>query len=242
MATRRDVLAWTLGAAWAAGGCSVGSGGWTTRLVKPPAGLELDPPVPEDLYWLRVMLAELPATTSDGRQWDETGKPDPYFVIRVDDREIMRSKPENDQLRPTWPEGPRGNVRLLAESRARFEVFDSDAVDDGLMGSGAFSAPTAAQLRAGSFEVDLGAGARAKLVVERAHALFGLGFNYVLSQQTCVVEKLLRHSPASRAGMQHADEILKIDGSSVASMAPSAIRSVFNSVPSTGIKVVVRHR
>jgi hypothetical protein len=49
-------------------------------LRKPPAEYVLAPPPPADLYYIRLLGADIPTRTRDGRQWDSGGgaAPDPF--------------------------------------------------------------------------------------------------------------------------------------------------------------------
>ena len=245
-ATRRDVLVFgTALAASKALGCAAmaGGGAWTsTRLQAALPGLKLDPGPPEALYWVRVLGADLPARTPGNQLWDDVGgHPDPFFVIRVGKNEAMRSKPQTDQARPTWPDGPWGNIEITPADTATIEVLESDAVKDVQMGKGSFGAPTAQQLRDGKIEVDLGHRGVARIAVAAAHALYGLGFDYEMRQDICYVKKVLKYSPAARARMKRGDYVMAISRKQVRKMTHTQVMSAFNSVPPEGLELVVQH-
>jgi S1-C subfamily serine protease len=53
---------------------------------------------------------------------------------------------------------------------------------------------------------------------------------------------MLPNSPAERAGIQEGDEILSVKGKDVKTLGEPGLRSAFNSIPSDGLPVAVKHK
>ncbi len=212
---------------------------WT--LVPAARGAALEPRPPPRVFWLRVVRAQLPALTKVGTAWDDGDGPDPFFVLFAGRKELMRSEPEADQLEPTWSEGPRGNFALARSMAMRIDLFDSDALQEHPMGSAKFLAPSDRELADGEIELELDRGGKVWLAVEKAHAMMGLGFTFEVRRSKCFVVKSLEHSPVGRGGMRDGDRLLVIGGRKTRGLRAEQISSLLETVPSSGLELVVQH-
>lgn len=216
-------------------------------LLPPPQGVTLEPGPPDDLYWLRFVAARVPAKTPGGLSWDDDhGLPDPYAVLLVDGVRLLESGTQNDTLTPTWPRGPGGNFRLPAGRPARVALYDRDTLRDQPISAEVIRALSSSDAVRGYRDVDLGSvhvsgAAKVRLAVERAHAMFGLGFTYRRTGASYHVVGLYQHGPGSRAGLREGDELVRIGERPVAEMSPAEVKSWFNAVPAAGLSLTVLH-
>jgi hypothetical protein len=97
-------------------------------LRKPPADYALQPPPPGDLYYIRLLGADIPTRTRDGRKWDSVGgsAPDPFAKVIVNDKELFLTSVQSDSTNPTWPDQEPGNYRIPKGSVVRVEIWDSN--------------------------------------------------------------------------------------------------------------------
>jgi hypothetical protein len=213
-----------------------------TRTTKVPSDRPVEPPPPDDLRWMRVLSAEVPPHTRDGREWSRTGRlPDPYAKLLVNGEEIFRTPVESGTLKPTWPNGPRGNFRITPDDRLRVEVWDKNPINDKPIGVRDIGRPSEEARIARQIRVEIEGGGEVILAFEPAHAVLGLGLWYELRNDACFVTRLLEQSPAARAGLEKGDEILRLAGKNVKATTPDDVQSLWNAVPMAGISVTVRH-
>lgn len=246
-ATRRETLLAALAMA-SAGAASIGAGSGCaaiypelgTRTDPAPAG-RLDPPPPDDLRWLAFESAEIPATTRDGRKWGRSGEglPDAVARLFVNDAEVLRSEPAPKTLNPRFT-GRWRNLPLKLGDRVRVELWDSDPLNDRAIGKQS-TRVTPEMLSDGRWRASFDMGGSVTLVVQPAHALWGLGFWYELRQGAARVTRLYAHSPASRAGLRKGDAIVAIGPTDVAVMTADEVRSAINAPPPDGLVLTVRH-
>jgi hypothetical protein len=206
------------------------------------AQMELDPPPPEELRWLRFTSATIPPQMRDGRTWQQSlGRlPNPYAKLIINDVEIIRTKPQKETLTPTWPDSVRGNFRVSPADKFRVEMWDGDLIGDKPIGVKDFR-PTSDFVIGDQVRIEVGGGAEVTLAFEPAHAMFGVGMWYELRSDTCFVTRLLKGSPAERAGMQPGDEVMSIGGKQMNTMSTNAIRGAMNAIPKDGVPMVIRH-
>src|SRR5687767_14554841 len=192
-----------------------------------PAGRELAPPPPDDLLFITFKSAEIPERTRDGRKWDSIGgsAPDPFAKLFINDKVLIITPVHSNTLKPTWPEQKRANYRISQRSRARLELWDSNALNN---------RPICVQnlddlheaASNGQLDVMCDSGARLTLTVDRAHARIGLGLYYELRTEAVFVTRVIGESPAARAGISRGDEIVKIQGKEVKTMEEGEARSL----------------
>lgn len=230
-------------------GCAATASGGLLTHAPAATGAKLEPPAPPDLYWVKFTGAEIPDKSPGGQLWDDVDElPDPFAVIYVDDREVLRGSTEGNTLSPTWPEGPSGNILLPRGSSFKLELFDADALENTLIGRGKFVAPTTDELNEGFMWIQLeaasGGGARArrgrvKLSIEAPHALIGFGFGIEVDREKVFVTECLEHSPAGRAGVRKGDKLLAVNGVNIAPATESEGRSFFDGA--TSVDVTLKH-
>ena len=225
---------------WATG-CGVTiQGPLATRLSPAPAGVRLEPPPPDGVYWVKIASAQVEPKDPGGQPWDGPGElPDPYVVIYARGEPLLRTDAASDTLTPQW-EGASGNFVLAASDELELVVMESDAMSDRQMMRVGFAPPGNDALAAGELVVD-GAGAKVVLQVSRAHALMGLGFDYVARDGLAQIGAVWTHSPAARAGLVTGDAILRVGERDIAAMKEREIRSAINAIGSAGLEVVVKH-
>lgn len=213
-----------------------------TAIRSAPTDMQLDPPPPDELRWIRFTGATVPAQMRDGRTWQQSlGRlPNPYAKLIINDVEIMRTKPQKETLTPTWPDAVRGNYKISPGDQFRVELWDGDLIGDKPIGVKDFR-PTGDNVIGDQIRIELGGGAEVTLAFQPAHAMYGVGLWYELRSDTVFVTRLLGGSPAERAGIQVGDEIVAIGGKQATAMSTNEIRSAMNSIPKDGLQIVVKH-
>lgn len=225
------------------GGCPAVYPEISTRTRKVTEGQELDPPPPEDLRFLKFVSGRVPPRARDGRTWDQVlgSLPDPYAKLLVNGQEILRTPTQSDTLEPTWPGAPSGNFRIVPGDKLRVELWDSNAMTDLPIGVREIGRVSDEHRMNKQIRVELEGGGELVVAFEPARAIFGLGLWFELRTTSCYITRMLEGSPAERAGVQAGDEVLRIADRDVSAMSAGEVRSAFNSVPSTGIPLVLRH-
>src|SRR5262252_2936930 len=185
-------------------------------LKAPPAGRKIEPPPPQDLFYIEFVKADIPSRTRDGREWDSLGGslPDPFAKLIVNDREIIKTPIQSDTLAPTWPDQTRANYRIAKDATIRVEIWDSNPLNNHPI---CIKKIRDLQDLAGPIPVtvDCDSGAHFSMRVEPAHGLWGLGFKYELSASAIAVSRVLPESPAYRAGIRQGDDVVQIQGKKV---------------------------
>ncbi len=206
----------------------------------PPTSGELDPAPPEDLFYLQMRSAKIPKRTRDGRAWDEVGgkAPDPFAIVFLDGREIFRTRPQADTLAPTWPGSPGGNFRVGPRAELRIELYDSNPVQHRPICMVEITGIDADAFTDGR-EVLCDSGGTVALVVEPAHAVWGVGAAFEVHFGEVVVTRVEPESPASRAGLVPGARIVAIQGKLVRDMVEGEARSLVNANLRTGISLTV---
>ena len=216
----------------------------STRTRKLAAGTETrDPPPPDDLRFVKFVSARVPPKTRDGRTWDQVlgSLPDPYAKLLVNGKEVLRTPAQSDTLEPTWPGAPAGNFKITSEDKLRVELWDSNAINDKPVGVRDVGHVSEEHRLNKQIRVELEGGGELVLAFEPAHAMFGLGLWFELRTDSCYLTRMLEGSPAERAGLLRGDQVLRIGDREVAKLSADEIRSAFNSVPSTGLPLLLRH-
>lgn len=211
--------------------------------VRAAGNRQLDPPPPEDLVFLKIAKAHIPTHTRDGRQWDSVGgsAPDPFAKLLIDDKEILLTPVQANTLSPTWPDQKVGNYRIPHGVKVRVEVWDSNEINNHpicVETIGNLLAETSAEQ---NLELRCDSGATIEIVVQPAHAKFGLGLYYELGTDDIHVTRVVGESPAARAKLKRGDQLLRIQGRDVKGMDPETVRSLINSNVSTGVTFAVKH-
>jgi hypothetical protein len=199
---------------------------------------------PKDMFWIRIKGATIPPETRDGRRWggDLTGHaPDPYALLLLNGKVLLKTPVQSSSLSPTWPDGPAGNFRLHEGDRFRVELWDSNTIHDRPIGIKDIGMLSEEILSTGEADVECDTGARVRVAFEPAHARIGLGFHYELRVGEVFVTRVYEESPAGRAGMRPGDEVMSLDGKPVASLKPAEVQSTLNTPHSDALAIVIRH-
>jgi hypothetical protein len=214
-----------------------------TRTRKIVDGQALDPPPPDDLRFLKFVSGRVPPRTRDGRSWGGAAgsMPDPYAKLILNGKELLRTSSQSDTLEPTWPGAPGGNFRIVPGDKIRVELWDSNSINDQPIGVRDVGHPTEDHRLSRQIRVELEGGGELVLAFEPAHAVYGLGLWFELRTTSCFITRMMAGSPAERAGVKGGDEVLQIAGREVKAMSSDEVRSAFNSVPTSGMPLLLRH-
>lgn len=218
--------------------------GFTTRLVTSEEPLE--PAPPESVYWLRIAELQVPAKNRRGRPWAEVGgPPNAVVVLRIDGEAVFETPETGPTLETTWEPGvASGNFELAPQAELELAVFDRGALNDRPLAEGKLDAPDDTDLSRGFMEVDIGrvgSPGTVRLEVSRARALRGVGFDVEVFGSTVKVSRVIRHSPAGRAGFEVEDEILAVDGVELRKLQPRQLISAMNGFGHHPAQVLVKH-
>jgi hypothetical protein len=212
--------------------------------VRPAGARHLDPPPPEDLIYLKFASAVIPSRTRDGRNWDSVGgsKPDPFAKLIIDEKEILVTPVQANTLNPTWPDQKVGNYRLPNNLPVRVELWDSNPINNHPICVESINNILGEASDDQNLELRCDSGASIELVVQPAHAKFGIGLYYELGTYDDIhVTRVVSESPAARAKLERGDQLLKIQGREVKTLDPETARSLINSNVSTGVTFEVKH-
>jgi hypothetical protein len=210
------------------------------RLV--PPHLTLVPAPPEDLLFIKFAGAIIPERTRDGRAWDAVGgsQPDAFAKLFIDDIEVIVTPVQSNTFKPTWPNQRKGNHYVPRGATVRAELWEANPINNKPICVSTVRDVHAETLTEGITRVDCTSGAEIHLVIDPAHGRLGLGFFYELRREDVFVTRVLRQSPAGRAGLARGDQVLKIQGQDVKTMASGEVQSLINSNAVTGVTLLVR--
>lgn len=211
--------------------------------VRPAGTRRLDPPPPEGLVYLKFASAVIPPRTRDGRQWDSVGgaAPDPFAKLLIDDKELLVTPVQANTLTPTWPDQKVGNYRIPPNVPVRVELWDANAINNHPICVESINNLLSEASNERNLDLRCDSGAEIELVVQPAHAKFGLGLYYELRTYDIRVTRVVSESPAARANLRRDDQLLKIQGRDVKGMDPETARSLINANASTGVTFTVKH-
>ncbi len=213
-----------------------------TPVRTPPAHIVLTPPPPEDLLFIKFSGAMIPTRTRDGRKWDSVGGslPDAFAKLFVDGKLILETPVQSNSLAPTWPDQRRANYRVRVGASVRVELWDSNPINNHPICVSDLRDLHSEALGEGETRVSCSSGAELRLLIDPAHGRLGVGMFYELQREAVVVTRVLRESPAARAGLARGDQLLKIQGKLVTQMADGEAQSLINANAATGITLRVR--
>lgn len=240
MRHRASVIA-LLAIGFSSAGCGAVYPELCTKVREVPRGAKLGPRPPDDLLFLAFEGARIPQRTRDGRSWDRFGgsAPDPFAVLRVNDKQLFATPTQTNTLSPRWPDQPRGNYRVARGASVRVELWDANPINNHPI--------CISKIRdlhdhaaSGRLEIDCDSGARLSLIVEPAHGLVGLGLYYELRTDAVYVTRVIRESAAGRAGLRKGVELLKIQGRPVQELDSDEVRSLINANATVGLELSVR--
>lgn len=219
-------------------GCAIIYPEVQTAVRAPQAGQTLDPPPPDDLYFLYFVGASIPPKTPGGLDWPG-GAPDPLAKLIVNGTELIRTPTQGKTREPTWPNQTRQNYRVASGSDVFVEVWDDNPMINKPI-CRAQVRDLAGLREGGNNEIWCDSGARVRLGVEEAKGLVGLGLYYESRGTDGVrVTRVIENSPASRAGLRGGDRILAINGKDVKKLDGNQVRSAINEKAKTGVKLDV---
>jgi len=211
--------------------------------VHPVGARRLEPPPPADLVYLKFANAHIPTHTRDGRQWDSVGgsAPDPFAKLLIEDKEILLTPVQANTLSPTWPDQKLGNYRIPPGVPVHVELWDSNAINNHPICVESIANILAEASEEQNLELRCDSGATIEIVVQPAHAKFGLGLYYELGSDDIQITRVVGESPAGRAKLTRGDQVLRIQGRDVKGMDPDSTRSLINANVSTGVTFSVKH-
>jgi membrane-associated protease RseP (regulator of RpoE activity) len=209
-----------------------------TPVRTPPAHVSLLPPPPDELVFIRFAGAVIPSRTRDGRKWDSVGGalPDAFAKLFVDGKVVLETPVQSDSLTPSWPGQRIANYRVRSGAAVKVELWDSNPLNNHPI------CVADVRLEPGEdpMQINCNSGAEIRLLVQPAHGKLGIGLFYELRQEEVVVTRVLRESPAARAGLVSGDQLLKIQGKPVKAMADGEAQSLINANAATGVSLLVR--
>jgi hypothetical protein len=213
-----------------------------TPVRTPPGQVKLTPPPPDDLLFLKFAGAVIPKRTRDGRNWDSVGGslPDAFAKLYVDGKVILETPVQSNSLTPSWPEQAKANYRVRAGAAVRVELWDSNPISNHPICVSDLADLRSEVSTEAPMLVSCNSGAELKLVVEPAHGRLGIGLFYELRREDVAVTRVLRESPAARAGLVRGDQLLKIQGKAVKTMGDGEAQSLINANAATGVTLLVR--
>lgn len=241
-AVRRKTTLGLLAVGLSALGCGAVYPELSTPAREPPPGFAFEPPPPPDLVYLAFLKATIPDKTQDGRAWDSVGGslPDPFAKLIVGDQALIVTPVQANTLHPTWPNQKRGNYRIPSGSRMRVELWDSNPLTNHPICTEEVHDLQEEVSAGGHIQVSCESGAYVELTAEPAHGKIGLGLYYEIRTDDVVVVRVIRESPAARAGVARGDQIVSIMGEPVKGMGQGRVRSLINSNGSTGLRLSLR--
>ncbi len=204
----------------------------------PKEGQVVDPPPPDELYYLYIEGASIPLKDPGGLDWPG-GAPDPFAKIIVNGAELFHTPTQSRTREPSWPDQKRSNYEIPRGSKVFVEVWDDNPMTNKPI-CRAVVRDLHTMRNGGNNEVWCDSGARVRLHVESARSLVGLGLYYETRGADGVrVTRVVEHSPAARAGLSSGDRILAIDGKDVKKLTGNEVRSAINLNAKKGVKLDV---
>jgi hypothetical protein len=210
--------------------------------VRPaPEDKELEPKPPESLRYIVFESAEIPERTRDGRRWDRYGgsAPDPFAKVLLNDKELILTPVQSNSVAPTWPDQKRANYEIAKGAKFEVQLWDSNPIHHHPICIKVIK-DLHEEVTQGTLNVECASGARLRLTIAPARAKLGLGIYYELRTSDVGITRVIRHSPAARAGLAAGDQVLQIQGRPVKNMDDGEVRSLINAHSRTGLVLQVR--
>lgn len=214
----------------------------STPVRTPPPQVKLTPPPPDDLLFLKFAGAVIPTRTRDGRNWDSVGGslPDAFAKLYVDGKVILETPVQSNTLTPTWPDQVKANYRVRPGASVKVELWDSNPINNHPICIADVSGLHSEVSSEGPMQINCSSGAELSLVVDEAHSRLGVGLFYELRREEVIVTRVLHESPAARAGVARGDQVLKIQGKTVKTMADGEAQSLINANAATGVSMLIK--
>jgi membrane-associated protease RseP (regulator of RpoE activity) len=215
-----------------------------TPLRPAAAGATLSPEPPEDLKYIAFKGGVVPEKTVDGRPWHELGNPlpNPFAIIYVNGRAIIKTDPQSNTLTPTWPGSARGNFRVGRNDRVRVEMWEASLTqrpicvkDLGSLDGEDFALDKEIVVKC---DQDISV----TVAFEPAHAEVGYGFFFEFRTYDVFVSRIYQEGPASRAGLRPGDKIVAVGGQVTKGMDQKVVQSYLNAPKMDGIVIDVVHK
>ena len=206
-----------------------------------PGEKELTPAPPKALRYIVFEGAQIPARTRDGRRWDRYGgsAPDPFAKLMMNGKELLLTPVQSNTLTPTWRDQRRANYELVRGAELKVELWDSNPINHHPICVKVIK-DLDSQIVQDTVSIDCDSGAHIRLTVAPARPKLGLGLYYELRTSDIGVTRLIRHSPASWAGIRKGDQIVSIQGRPVKNMDEGEAQSLINANSRTGLQLQVK--
>lgn len=200
--------------------------------------------LPEGLWTLTLVSAEVPQDKRTGLPWDSDGTgPDPVVRLLINGRQVWESPVKENQNTPEWNITLPRNVEINSDDDVRLELWDQDqatVVDPvgflrhrGLPGNALPDAVARVALDT--------PGAVITLIASRPRPHRGTGISsYEQRPDALLIVAVDAHSPAARAGIAAGDWIMSIDGKSVEGLGNGAV-GMISMAAERGYSLVVRN-
>jgi hypothetical protein len=212
--------------------------------LRPAEGREHEAP-PSTLRWIAFKGANVPSETRDGRKWGGglgRAAPDPFAVLYLNGKLLLKTPTQGGTLTPTWPDGPAGNFKVKKGDYFRVELWDSSALRDHPIGVKDVGSLDESTDITGEADIECDTGAHVRVAFEPAHARLGLGFYYELRIGEAYVTRVYDESPAGRAGIKPGDQILLLEDKAVSNLKSAEVQSILNTPHTDGLAMRIRHK
>lgn len=199
---------------------------------------------PNDLHRLSFVSAIIPPRARGDQPWDEDGSPpDPFVRVYRDGDLIYESDAVDDSIQPRFEDAISENVILPRTAEVRIELWDSEDLRlPKPIGTwrGRGLPPTA--LPGADARITMEGSSQLTFRVEPPEAFRGTGITlYELRRDELFVDQVIRFSPAGRAGLDHGDRIIAIDGQPIADLGNDAAAGALSMASSRRTPMTVIH-
>ena len=199
---------------------------------------------PPDLIRLSFKSAVIPPRARGDQPWDEDGSPpDPFVRVYRNGELIYESDAASNSLQPRFEDAISENVILPRTAEVRIELWDSEDLRlPKPIGTwrGRGLPPTA--LPGADARITMEGTAELTFRVEPPEAFRGTGITrYELRRDELFVDAVIRFSPAGRAGLDHGDRIIAIDGQPIADLGQDPAASALSMASSRQTPMTVIH-
>lgn len=176
---------------------------------------------PANMYTFRLLSAQVPDRKLSGLTWDDDGSgPDPFVRLYVGGRLVWESEVKENQTAPEWNAVLPRNVLVPPDADFRLELWDFDtAISADPIGRVERRGlpPTVLPDAMARLQLDRGAMMVVMVTAPRAHR--GVGLTVEVRPDALKVLSVEPYSPAARAGLKMADQIVGIAGKRIEQMS-----------------------
>lgn len=199
--------------------------------------------VPDNLWSLTIISAEVPREKRTGLDWDSDGtQPDPLVRLIVDGRLVWESPVKENENSPEWNITLPRNVLIDRSNEVRLELWDRDhatamdpigfLVHRGLPGNALPDAVARVALDAPGAVITM------RVSKPRPHRGTGITL-FELRPDAVLLVSVEPLSPAARAGLVAGDWIMSIDGKPVEGLGDAAV-GMLSMAAARGYTLLVR--